>query len=875
MLEIGLNNVLPQQQVSAFANSLTLAGIVLKLWELAYAIVVARSRSEETLADSVQSSILNWNKHIMKSDFIQSLRLLGKQPAFTAAVLSTLMLGIAGTTIAFTLIYAVLIKPLSYREPDSLLRIALDSPKTRVRESSFSFTRYQELSQSSQSFSEFGAFSSTQFKLSGNDLPELLIGARISSNLLHILGVDVRLGRGFLPAEDAPEGPNVALISSDLWQRRFGSQPDVIGKSITLDLKQYVIVGVMPRGFDFPAPNVDIWVTNVSEPPESSTYVHHGSVGYLTGIARLKPGVSLDMARAEMVVLNQSYVRMHPNNLDANPNGSVRLVRVSDHMVENVRSVLWVLFGAASFVLLGVCANVASLQLARETARAREFAVRAALGASRLSLARPLLVENLVLALVGGLGGVLLAWWGLNEVRRLTSIHLPRLGDLRLDGVVLIFSLLVTIATGLLFGIFPSLQNSRPDLTAVLREHAQLRAPGRHRILGVSPRDLLVVIQVAMAIILLIGAALMETSLVKLQRVDLGFNPSNVVTMQIALPRSRYDTDLKRATFFKKLVDSVETIPGVRAATAAASLPTGKAILAPLQVAGHPMMKEGERPRGIWQGISPSYFRTLGIPLRRGREFTEHDNADAPWVAIINEKMARRFWPEYPLGQDPVGQRLVFGGTAVSAEIVGIAADVHEATLEADMGPEVYMPLAQRCLETMSLLVRTEGDPSQYVTSIRKKVLALDRSQPVSNISSLDDFVESSVGQQRLISDLLMLFAGAAFLLAAIGIYGLISYSVAQQTQELGIRYALGAQPGKILGMVIGRGIYLTLIGMGIGMSGATLLASLLKGLLFGVSATDPETFAGMAFLFTVIAALASYIPARRATRIDPLIALK
>jgi predicted permease len=594
----------------------------------------------------------------------------------------------------------------------------------------------------------------------------------------------------------------------------------------------------------------------------------------LTAFARLRPGINIEQANAELNVLSRQYALAHPDMIDSKPRAAMHAERLKDRLVANVRALLWMLFGAVGFVLLIACANVASLLLARAASRSREFAVRAAIGAGRGRLIRQLLAESLLLALGGGALGVLLAKWSLAGIAILTSLDLPRVSEIRLDGTVLGFALVVSIATGVLFGLVPSLGASRPDLSAMLRASGEVgsRGSGRRRALGLSTRGLLVMAQVALSIVLLIGAALLMESLARLHGANPGFEPAHLLTAQIALPAARYDA-VQKKTFFEELMRRVEATPGVRSATLTLTLPMGGWPGVPVMVVEMPPVKLTERPIGKLQWITPDFFRTMEIPLRGGRLFTARDNQAAPRVAIINESFARHFWPDWPRGQSPIGQHILMGIDPQPIEIAGIVADVNE--FDVGSRPEVYRPCGQTGWGAGILVVRTEGDPMRFANTIRSQVQAIDRDLPVTAVKTMDDVVEASLGQRRLTMRLLEVFAGVALLLAVIGMYGAISYSVAQRTQELGIRRALGAQQGDILRLVLGQGLGLTTAGVAIGAAGAFALTRILNSLLFHVSATDPATFGGVALLFAIVALAACYIPARRATRIDPMAALR
>lgn len=805
-------------------------------------------------------------------DLAYAARTLRKNPGFAVAAILTLALGIGGNTAMFTVIRAVLLKPLEYRDPERLVRLSVDIARQNVQDVGFTQDRFEATRSAAKSYSELGAFfiATENMTLSGKGAePQALNGSRVSHDFLHILGVEPALGRSFLAEEDRPGGRPVAMISAQLWKSRFSGDPQVIGKTATLNSVPHAIIGVLPDGFQFPAPDMDVWVTRPSEfsaiPPQGWS-----RTPILIGIGRLKPHVSLEQARTELEVLSRRYASSHPS--DADP--IMRAALLSSHLVEKVRGMLWILFGAVGLVLLAACANVASLLLARATARSSEFAVRAALGAARGRLVRQLLAESLLLALAGGIAGALLAIWGVAAIAKFSSLNLPRAGEIRVDGMILGFTAALSIATGVLFGLFPSLQASRPDVAQVLRAHGEGRGSAKRVALGLSPRGLLVTAQVALSIMLLIGAALMLRTLLHLYSVDPGFQPSHLLTMQIALPPTRYDTGPKVTTFYRELVRRVETVPGVRGATVSLTLPAGVKWAIPIQAIGQQPVPVHQRMQVRLQSVTPGYFHTMKIPFRRGREFIARDNVEAaPPVAMINESLARRLWP----AQDPVGQHLRIGADETSGglEIVGVVADVHERGLGTAPESELYLPTNLFRPQRAGLIVRTDGDPAAFVSAIRSQVLAIDHDQPVSAVKTMDEVFEESLGPRRLTLLLLGMFAGVAVLLALVGLCGVISYSVAQRTREVGIRRALGAQQSDILRLIVGQGLGLTMAGVVIGIGGALAVTRVMNGLLFGVTATDPATFVEAAALFLLVALAASYLPARRATRIDPMAALR
>jgi putative ABC transport system permease protein len=854
----------------------------------------ARSAARKKLGNTttIQEEIHRMNTSAFVETFwrdtLYSLRTMRQNRIFAITAILTLALGIGGNTAMFTVIRAVLLKPLEFRDPDRLVYFSMQSARRNIQDSAFQISRLAEMRAAARSFTAMGAYGANpeNLSLSGAGDPIPLRGARVSANFLDILGVPPLLGRAFLQEEDQSGGRAVAMISSDLWQQRFARDPNIAGRVVTLDSTPTTIVGVLPAAFTFPFAGVDVWVPRPSEwsllPPR------FWGINLLMGFGRLKPGVTMDQARAEMTVLNQQFNQAH-RGMDMD--STMRVIWLKDRLVANVRWMLWMLFGAVGFVLLIACANVASLLLARASSRSREFAVRAALGAGRGRLIGQLLAESVVLAVVGGALGALLAQWSvsafhgiatLNQHGPSNTLFLPGATGMHLDGLVLIFTIALSIATGVLFGLFPSLEISRPNLAEVLRESgtgAGRASSGKRGALGVSPRGLLVVGQVALSVVLLIGAALLIRSFARLHGVSTGFQPANLLTMKIALPPARYNTDPKRAAFFSALVQRVEAIPGVRGATMAMSLPTTRWIRTNItQVQGTPLPDTNDPVFSVIQSVTPGYFQTLGIPLRRGREFNERDNASgATPVMIINESLARLLWPGYPRSQDPVAQHIGEGydKLAGAMEVVGIVADIHEGGLATNAVPEFYLPCVVHPPQNAYLAVRTPGDPLQLANAVRAQVIAIDPDQSVSEIKTMESVFDETLGQRRLTMQLLGSFAGVALLLALIGIYGVIAYSVAQRTHEVGIRRALGAQQSDILRLVLGQGLGLTLAGVALGIAGAFALTRVIKTLLFEVSATDPTTFGAIAILFVLVALAASYIPARRASRIDPMAALR
>ena len=804
-------------------------------------------------------------------DTLYAARGMRQNPVFAATAILILALGIGGNTAMFTVIHAVLLRPLDYRDPDKLVRISGGATPTR----------FAEMQSGARSFAGLGAYTRQEdLTLAGGTEPEIVKGVRISADFLQILGIYPMLGRSFLPADDSPAGPPVVMISAGLWQRRFHADSRIVGKTAILAAAPYTVVAVLPPRFQFPFQGIDVWMTQPSESPAFAPKSRLLSP-FLTVFGRLQPGLSLRQANAEMAVVHRQYAAAHPAMLDARPKTPVEVMPMKDVLVADVRTMLWLLFGAVSFVLLIACANVASLLLARAASRSREFAVRAALGAARTRLVGQLLAESVLLSSIGGVIGVLLAVWSLRAIpaiSMMTAFDLPRAGDIHVDWIVLGFAAALSIGTGALFGFAPSLGASRPDLMRVLRGSgpAAGQAVPTRILARFSGRGLLVVAQIALCVILLIGAALLIESVAHLRRLDVGFNPAHLLTLRVSLPLSRYDTDRKTSSFFQELVRQVRLSPGIRGATAAMTLPMTGFAGTPVQDAAKPPLRLNERPIVKLLIVMPEYFTTLHIPMRRGRDFNGQDIDGAQRVAVVDEALARRFWPAYPGGEDPVGQRLLIGGVHLEpVQIVGIVADVHQSLEDSTWPESVYVSFAQNPLPFAMLAIRTEGDPLRFTGMVREQVRALDRDQPIADVQTMDDLVDQEVGQRRLIVRLLGSFAGVALLLALTGIYGVISYSVTLRVHELGIRWALGARQSDILRLVMGQGLSLTLAGIGIGIGGALLLTRVMKSLLFEVSTTDPATFVGIGLLFVFVALAATYIPARRATRIDPMAALR
>ncbi|HEV8043285.1 MAG TPA: ABC transporter permease [Bryobacteraceae bacterium] len=806
-------------------------------------------------------------------DLRYSLRVLAKDFGFSAIAILTLALGIGANTAIFTVVNAVLLRPLPYPESDRLMFLYNTNLKRASGRGPFSLTRWDQLRTEAQSFSKLAGFCNETFNLSGTDLsgmdqPEQLQAARVSADFLQTLGVHPLLGRDFLPEEDRDGAKPVVLLSYGLWQRRFGANPNIVGTSLTLDSQPHTVIGILPPGLDQPAPHLDLFSTNLAAFNLFTRDQIRLGAGYISVIARLRPGVSARQAQAELDVLNRRYLTQHPSMVDADPDAGLIASPLRGILVDNVKPALLVLCAAIGAVLLIACANVASLLLARATSRRKEFAVRAALGASRSDLIRQLLAESLALSFASGALGLLLALAAARLASRIDQLNLPRAGEIHIDWQTLAFTLLVSVVTAVFFGLIPSVHASKPDLNALLRESGRGTAGSLRRS---RTRGLLVIGQVAISMILLIAASLLMRSFLALERVDPGFDPQNVLTMQVTLPNAKYPTNPRKNAFFREALRRISTTLGVISASAALRLPLNASVLVPIQVVGDAVLPFGKRPLAFWQSVTPDYLRTFGVRLVRGRFFSEHDNESSAGAAIVNETLARRFWPN----QDPIGKQLIVARAELHEQVVGVVADVKTSALDADAGGELYSPYAQRPWPGMTIAVKTSGNPLSMSNAVRKQIAQVDADLPVTAIRNMQDIVSDSFGQRQITLWLLGAFAAVALILAAIGIYGLLAYSVEQRRQEMGIRRALGAQPHDILRLVLGEGLGLTLAGIATGLAGAFAVSRALSTLLFHVSPTDPGIFAGMALLFIAVALIASYQPARRALQVDPLVAIR
>lgn len=807
-------------------------------------------------------------------DLRYGFRGLLRRPGFTGIAVLTLALGIGANTAIFSVVNAVLLRPLPFKDPDRVVMLwgflpRLAQSHDRLPSSSGNFTSLQK---DNHVFENLAAFRNWSWQSTGAGEPEQLQGVRVSADFFSAVGATPMLGHAFTSEQDTAGAAPVAIISHGLWQRQFGSDPNVVGKSITLTGENVMVIGVMPAGFQFPgganmipglqfALQNDVWMPLALTEKQKTD----NSTLNLAVIGRLKPGVSLGQAELETRTIEKSQPL-------ATIGYTINLVSLHKQMAGGIQQILLVLLATVAFVLLIACANVANLMLARGAARQKEFAVRAALGAGRLQLIRQLLTESLLLSLVGGVIGFLVALWGNTLLISLIPKNVPRVHEIGIDTRILAFTLLVSFVTGILFGLVPAWQVSKLDLNESLKDgNRGTTSGGRQQ----RVRSLLVVSEVALAIVLLIGATLLTKSFSRLLNTNPGFDPANVLTMDVVLPTqppSRYANDAEQISFFQQAIDHVKTLPGVEEAGAILSLPlTGAADSTNLIIEGRPAPARGQGPEADYTTVTSSFFQTLRIPLVRGRQFNAQDTKDAPGVIVINEALARKYFPN----EDPIGKRFTVGFEKKPREIVGIVGSIKQAALNAEVRPAMYLPHPQAAPGAMTLVVRTAGDPRTIAPAVREQVRALDKDVPVARVGTMEEVLAVSVAPQKFSMLLVGLFAIVALVLAVVGIYGVMAYSVTQRFHEMGVRIALGASSNDVLKLILKNGMTLTAAGVALGLGGAFALTRFMSALLFGVTATDVTTFAGVSLALLFVACVACYVPARRATKVDPLVALR
>jgi len=800
-------------------------------------------------------------------DIRYAFRLLGKNPAFTAIAILTLALGIGANTAIFTVVNAVLLRPLGFRQPARLVIVAEKSSFPVI---STSYENYQDWRDQSHSFESLEATRGATIALTGAGEPERLNSRYATAGLFSLLGVTAQLGRTFLAEEDRAGGSPVVLLSYALWQRRFGGSQEILGKPVTLDTQPYTVVGVLPRGFELLQP-ADVFLPFVpwAKTLPADRNWHPGIIA----IGRLKPGVTRAEARTEMIGITKRLEQQYP---DYNTGTSADVVGLQEQMVQNVRPALLLLLGAVSAVLLIACVNVANLLLSRAASRGREVAIRTSMGASRGRLVRQLLTESVLLSMVGGMLGLLLAWAALGPLLKLSAGSVPAAFSVSLDRSVLLFTIGVAVVTGLVFGIVPALRTAGLDLREALNEGSRgsTTGPGHHRIRGV-----LVAAEIAMAMLLLVGAGLLLRSFARLQDVPPGFQPDHLLAADIPLSVTAYAKPEQRYEFYDRLVERAKALPGVRSAAAASFLPvSGGGGLIHFNITGRPPKSPHDFTAAGYRTMTPNYFETLGVPLLQGRLLTPGDTEKAPAVVVINSAMAHTFFPN----ENPLGKHMQLGALpekeVPTMEVVGVVGDVLQG-LGVDAKAEMYLPYRQADqllpVFQMSVILRTAMEPLAASSALRSALAEIDPDQPLVNVRSMEQNIQTSVAQPRFRTWLIGIFAALALVLAAVGVYGVMSYSVTQRISEIGIRVTMGAQPVDILRIIVGEGLRLALIGVSVGLIGALLLSRVLRSFVFGVSTSDPVTFAGVAVILTLVGAAASYFPARRATRVDPLVALR
>ena len=799
-----------------------------------------------------------------------ALRMLRKNPSFTGIALLTLALGIGANTAIFSVVHTVLLEPLPYPGASRLISILQTDSSNGARGVSLSYPKFQEIAAQSKTLESVAVYYLREMSLTTAREPEVVSGARVSSDFFRVLGVSPTRGRNFLADDDHSGSADVALVTDGFWHSHFAADEEILGKTLVLDGVNVMIIGVLPPSFRFPfgSPEPQVWLTREFDHPLlRPVYVNLGA-GYLSGVARVRSGETFSRAKAELETINARYAQQFASHADG-PNHAMDVQPLQENLVGGLRRSLLVLLAAVGFVLLIACANVANLLLARATAREKELALRKALGASRGRLVAQLLSESLVLSVLGGSVGVLLAYALMPLLRSVKDAAVPRLAEAHLDAPVLVFSLFLCVVTAALFGLAPSLQAAGKQLHDALKEGLRGSSSGGP---GRKSRAALIVAETAVALVLMTGAGLLIESFARLTSVVLGFNPQNLTTIPIALPSSRYATPEQQAAFFREVLQRVKSLPAVQSAGLVNFLPlSGGYRLSYFCMEGQICQGIGKDPLMVFWQVTPGYFETMGTRLLSGRFFDEHDVSGAAPVVIVNETTARHYWPN----ENPIGKHVSGSRDLVAREVVGVVADAKFASLSDDKTDQLYVPSEQLPYATMTLVVRSSSQTAALVDSIRAKISDVDPTLALAGIRSMDTVISASVAQPRLIAQITSLFAGFALLLAAIGIYGVMAYSVSTRKQEMGIRLALGAEPVDILKLVVTQGIRLAFFGVGLGIVLSLTLTRLLASLLFGVRATDPFVLGGSALILLGTAFFACYLPARRATRVDPIVVLR
>jgi putative ABC transport system permease protein len=805
-----------------------------------------------------------WEDEVFQ-DLRFGMRTLLKHRGFTAVAVGALALGIGANTALFSVVNALMLRPLPFPHPERLVWVD-EVSKTRPNNLVFG-AHFLDWREQCQTLEGIAAYSNWERTLTGAGEPERVVCGEASENFFPLLGAEsFAAGRNFTAAEDKPGGERVAILSHELWLRRYNGDPDIVGRSVSLDEDSYTIIGVLPAGFHYFRP-FDLWTPLKLDPQVERS---NQRARMLEVVARLKPEATLEQARAEMETIRQRYESSNPNSLSF-ANAQARLVFLQEKLLGDTRRALLALAGAVGLILLIACANVANLLLARASGRASELAIRSALGAGRLRLMRQMMTESLLLAGVGGAAGLLLAYWGVRLLEALNSTEtigdLSRLAVISIDRRALGFTLIISLLTGLLSGLAPALQLSRPDLNAALKDGA--RASGSH---GRRLRGALMVSEVALALILLVGAGLLIRSFVKLLNMDQGYRAENVLTARLTLPE-RYKENAQRVEFYERILERIAATPGVTDVGATSLLPlTPRNMVVWLRVEGRPAQDREREPPVFLGSVNPDYFRVMGIRLLSGRFFNDGDRQGAPSVALLTESLARKLFP----GEYPIGKRIYAPtSNAEWTTVIGVVADVRHKGLDRTLEPTVYLSYRQASPVRMALAIRGAADPLSLAPALREAVLAVDPAIPVHDVMTMDARRANSIAARRFNLLLLGALAALALALASVGVYGVISYTVAQRTREVGIRMTLGAQSADVLRLLIKQGMTLVILGVTLGLLGSFALTRVMTSLLFDVSASDPLTYAGAALLLSSLALLACYLPARRGTRVDPLVAIR
>jgi putative ABC transport system permease protein len=802
----------------------------------------------------------------LAQDLKYGLRALRRAPGFTVVAILTIALGIGATTAIFSVINAVVLRPLPYLEADRVVMIWMDNTRQAIEKDIHSYPNFADYRSQNTVMSEMAGFTNANFNVTGNGDPQRIRGAAATADLFRVLRASPLIGRVFTAEEEEQGSDAVVVLSHGFWERAFGGDAGVVGTTVQLNGRARTVIGVMPPDFAFPATDTDVWVPLAIG---TQTREQRNSF-FLSAIGRLRPGVSLERARSDFATIARRIEQEYPSQQGYGAN----LVALPDEIVGGtVRTALWIMLGAVVAVLLIACANVANLLLSRAATREREIGVRVALGAGRTRVVRQLLTESAMLGLIGGTVGIIIAWGGLRVLTSLAPADLPRLDQVSLDPMMLSFALVLSIVTGLAFGVVPALQSSRTAVFAALREGGRGGTAGRQ---GQRLRRVLIGAQLTLVVVLLTGAGLMIRSFIELQRVDLGFRSGNLLTMRLQPSPARYDSAASVRAFYGELLERTRGIPGVQDAAAITDIflsqtPNSTGFV----IEGRPLVPDAERVETPFDAVTPNYFQVMGIPIVSGRAFTDQDRVGSPEVAIVNEAMARRFWPD----EEAVGKRFKFGDDPDDDTpwftIVGVEGDRRRTGFDLPVRYETFLPHAAFTARTMTLVVRTAGDPAAMAGPVRQVVRGIDAEQPVYAVATMDEMISGMMAQRRFSMTLIAAFASLALVLALVGVYGVTSYLVAQRTREIGLRLALGADPRSVVGMVVRQGMTVAAVALTLGVGAALALTRLMAGLLYGVSSTDLITFGAVVLLITAVTAIANWLPARRAARVDLSVALR